>query len=271
MKRRQAIEQIILGGSLASLAPLSASQQEADTLNIDDYVLTFDESFEQPLDVSAWGPSRWIAHTPWHGDFGDATFVDPQEDFPFRQRSGLLEIIAARRGGINARWQSGLLASQDPQGRGFSQAEGYFESRMKLPKGPGVWPAFWLATLSDVYRPIEVDVMEYYGHDPEHYHVNVHVWPKRGFGQHAVRSSQIAVSKASLSTEFHTYGVDIHENRLTFYLDRRVVWQTMAPENMRRQEMMILADLALGSGWPIDQTPDPSVLAVTYIRAFKRK
>jgi hypothetical protein len=24
---------------------------------------------------------RWIAHTPWAGDFGDAAFTDPHPDF----------------------------------------------------------------------------------------------------------------------------------------------------------------------------------------------
>ena len=34
--------------------------------------------------MSAWGPgTRWIAHTPWHGDFGDAAFSDPLPGFPF--------------------------------------------------------------------------------------------------------------------------------------------------------------------------------------------
>jgi hypothetical protein len=41
-----------------------------------------------------------------------------------------------------------------------------------------------------------------------------------------------------------------------------------APE--MHSPMSILVDLALGSGWPIDKTPDPSVLDVDYIKAFKK-
>jgi hypothetical protein len=29
-------------------------------------------------------------------------------------------------------------------------------------------------------------------------------------------------------------------------------------------------DLALGSGWPIDQTPNPSFLYVDYVRAYSK-
>jgi hypothetical protein len=32
-----------------------------------------------------------------------------------------------------------------------------------------------------------------------------------------------------------------------------------------------MVDLALGGGWPIDKTPDPSVMQVDYVRAYVRK
>jgi len=32
--------------------------------------------------------NRWTAHTPWNGDFGDATFADPGPDGPFASRVG---------------------------------------------------------------------------------------------------------------------------------------------------------------------------------------
>jgi hypothetical protein len=34
---------------------------------------------------------------------------------------------------------------------------------------------------------------------------------------------------------------------------------------------MILLNLALGSGWPIDNTPNPSVMKVDYIHAYARR
>ena len=44
--------------------------------------MTFREDFDDTLSVSPWGPNtRWIAHTPWAGDFGDASvsFEEPPE------------------------------------------------------------------------------------------------------------------------------------------------------------------------------------------------
>src|SRR5581483_8726554 len=66
---------------------------------------TFADDFDT-LSVSAHGEtgSRWIAHTPWNGDFGDAAFTDPGPGFPFRVRDGILEIEA--RKGSDGKWRS---------------------------------------------------------------------------------------------------------------------------------------------------------------------
>jgi hypothetical protein len=35
--------------------------------------------------------------------------------------------------------------------------------------------------------------------------------------------------------------------------------------------MFVLLNLALGGGWPIDQTPNPSYMFVDYVRAYTKK
>jgi hypothetical protein len=122
---------------------------KAPSLNLDGFEVTFSEDFDGELDVSPWGPgTRWIAHTPWDGDFGDAAFADPVEGFPFTIEKGILRIEARKDDSLkdkwNRKWAAGLLSSNDPKGNGFSQQYGYFEMRAKLPAGAGVWPAFWL-------------------------------------------------------------------------------------------------------------------------------
>ncbi|WP_204331191.1 hypothetical protein, partial [Proteus mirabilis] len=68
----------------------------AEPLDLTGYTLTFAEEFDS-LSVSPWGPgSRWIAHTPWNGDFGDARFVDPRPGFPFTVEDGVLKIEARK-------------------------------------------------------------------------------------------------------------------------------------------------------------------------------
>jgi glycosyltransferase involved in cell wall biosynthesis len=205
--------------------PQASPQPDAGqgaALDLCAYRPTFAENFNS-LSVSAWGEngSRWIAHTPWHGDFGDAEFVDPQPEFPFRVKDGVLEIEA--RKGPDGKWRSGLLASAKPDGSGFAQRFGYFELRAQLPSGPGVWPAFWL----NANQPqgskepgVEIDVLEYYGQFTDGYHSVVHVWDPIDTAKSRHEDHITNVPPGALISGFHTYGVDVEKDWITFYFDR---------------------------------------------------
>ena len=263
--RRFAAAGIVLGSAAAVEPSRVAGQQPA--LDLSGYRITFAEEFDGPLDVSPWGPgTRWIAHTPWAGDFGDARFVDPQPGFPFTIDDGVLVITAAKN--PEGDWESGLLASVDRQNQGFMQTYGYFEARMRLPPGPGVWPAFWL-----IGRPLdanfsaEVDVVEFYGHAPERFSSSVHTWIRDGSRPNENETTRHHHG-TDVTAEFHTYGVAIDEQTITFYFNRQPIWQTATPDT-HHVPKMVLVNLALGSGFPIDETPDPSRLYVDYIRVYE--
>lgn len=260
---------LLTAGGLAVLGTGAALARRAP-LDLDRFTLVFEDDF-RTLDVTARGPgSRWIAHTPWNGDFGDAQFVDPQPGFPFTATPAGLKIEA--RKGPDGHWQSGLLASVDPDGNGFAQQYGYFEMRARLPDAPGVWPAFWL----DSFIPkgsddpsIEIDVLEYYGQFPGAFQSSVHVWPHDRSQAHVVTQT-LHVQPHSLSGAFHTYGVSVDKDWIIVYLDRQEKWRTPTPPE-HRHKLMILLNLALGGGWPIDETPSPSVFEVDYVRAYAWK
>lgn len=252
---------------LAVASSGDAQAGEARTLNISLYHKTFSETFRGPLDVTAWGPSKWIAHTPWHGDFGDALFSDPGAGFPFATGPRGLNIIARKN--ADGKWESGLLCSLDPAGRGFAQAGGYFEARMKMPAGPGVWPAFWLVTHGGSDDNAEIDVVEYYGKFPDGYHITSHLWPTANGEKPQSQEKVITVPEGSLTKGFHTYGVEVLDKEMVFYLDRHEVAR-MPTSPAAKLPLSVLVDLALGAGWPIDKTPDPSILEVDYVKAFMR-
>ncbi|MFC5445998.1 glycoside hydrolase family 16 protein [Rhizobium halophytocola] len=256
----------ILADALLGIRPTMAQKQ----LDLSEYDLTFREDFDQ-LDVSAWGerPSRWIAHTPWNGDFGDARFADPQEGFPFTTKDGILQIEAKKdEEGV---WRSGLLASTNPKGEGFSQRFGYFEARMKLPPGKGVWPAFWLIGVDRSQYTAEIDVIEYYGRVPWEFSSGYHIWRQSHGGEDTSGGHWTTVEdNGMLNNAFHTYGVDVGPKTTTFYLDRKAIWSFKTPAEFD-MPLYPLVNLALGAGWPIDETPDPSILEVDYIHVYQRK
>lgn len=249
-----------------------ADTEQAPSLDLSSFHLTFNEEFEGPLDVSAWGPgTRWIAHTPWAGDFGDARFADPGSDFPFTVKDGILRIEAKKD--ENGKWSSGLLASNDPLGNGYSQQYGYFEMRAKLPPGPGVWPAFWLCSsynrkdkTAGRDGSVEIDVLEYYGRTPSSFTATLHTWLPR---PHRSEGFTITTKPYEVSAGFHNYGCMVDPQWITMYFDGIKVWQVKTPPE-HNKPLMLLLNLALGPGWPIDKTPNPSVMEVDYVRVYEK-
>jgi beta-glucanase (GH16 family) len=251
---------------VASTAAAAADEK----LDMCDFKPIMDENFASLL-VSAHvlDGARWTAHTPWNGDFGDARFSDPGPTGPFTVKDGELSITAKR--GADGRWRSGLLAAADASGAGTGVQNGYFEARMQFPPGPGTWPAFWLASLKpakDKSPGVEIDVVEYYGHADAGYSSALHVWYKgddKAKSRHGVHKT--AVEPGSLVAGFHDYGVRVAPDEITYYFDGRPVWRQPTPPELTRP-LYPLVNLALGSGFPIDHTPDPSVLTVKYVRVF---
>jgi beta-glucanase (GH16 family) len=216
------------------------------------------------------GPARWTAHTPWSGDFGDARFSDPGPKSPFKVNDGILSITASKD--ASGRWSSGLIAAGDASGTGSGTRYGYFEARMKMPPGPGTWPAFWLAALKPATvtdRKVEIDAIEYYGQFTAAYQAAVHVWYKDP-GKTRGAAEKISVPEGALVQDFHTFGIDVSPQAIVFYLDRAPVWKQPTPEELDGP-LFPLVNLALGSGWPIDQTPNPSTLLVDYVHVYGRE
>jgi hypothetical protein len=261
---------IAIGGALCALLALGGTSR-ARVLDLGRFHLVFDERFTD-LSVSSRGPgTTWIAHTPWGGDFGDAAFADPTPGFPFSVVDGVGRIEL--RKSPDGTWQSGLLASVDPNGDGFALQYGYFEMRAKLPAGPGVWPAFWLDSMQPTTSPdpsIEIDVIEHYGQFPAAFNATVTVWPKSDTAKAQSQTKIVRVPSGSLSRRFHNYGVLVGPQWTVFYFDRVETWRVRTPPE-HKHGLMMLVDLGLGSGWPIDRTPNPSFMLIAYIRAYALK
>jgi Glycosyl hydrolases family 16 len=244
----------------------TTNKAKAHSLDLSQYRMTFNETF-QSLDASSYGPDgQWIAHTPWNGDFGDDTFDNPGPHGPFKTSSQGLTITAYKDS--QGHWHTGLLCSWVPAPggpRGFNQRFGYFEMKAKLPDGPGVWPGFWLVGDSKTNSP-EIDVIEYYGAFRASYRITEHVW---NHGQSVLgRSIAIDVPPGSLSSGYNTFGVLVEPQKTTYYLNRNEVWSTPTPPEFT-QPLYILVDLAIGGGWPDNKLTSPQRMEVQYIRVYQ--
>ena len=237
----------------------------APTLNLDGYVMTFDDEFDD-LSVSASGPgTRWFTATK--ENFGDSRFTEQKDGFPFTVEKGVLRIEASKKDGV---WCAGILASADPKGGGFSQKFGYFEMRAKFPRSRGMWPAFWLLgqpSLTDKKRTnVEIDVVEHYGALPNAVLSTMHLW--HADGKHWAKGDFIAAP--GLTDDFHDYGILVDEANVVFYFDGVEVQRQKTPEEAK-VPLYMLVNLAMGGGWPIDQAVSPSYMYVDYVRAYARR
>ena len=261
---------------LLSVAPAEAqtSSVEPSTIDLSAFELTFVDEF-QSIDISAEEPATWYPGTPWFGDFGAARFADPGPDGPFTIRNHRLVITATQTG--PGRWQSGLIASVNPDGEGFTQQYGYFEARILVPTGQGVWPAFWLigADVLDETTDVtaEIDIMEHYGHWPDRYSMKWHQWgvpSPDGSDDHNWDYSRHYLENTELADNWQRFGALVEPDRITYYFNRREVWSAPTPAS-HRQPMILLVSFGLGGGWPVDPGLDNVEMQVDYVRAYRRR
>ncbi|MDB5797069.1 MAG: hypothetical protein JWP36_971 [Paucimonas sp.] len=221
------------------------------------YRLTFNESFDGALDTGTWNTERT-------GGANAST--------NYNTSAGALNIWPER--GADGNFFDRTL---DTEGR-FSQRYGYFEIEAKLPKGQGVWPAFWLFNQLGERRP-EIDIMEAYasgeapwsavGADgtPSATMYAPVVWSdsdrRAGYGK---------IATPDLAADFHKYGVKWEPNRITFYFDGK---EGYALDVTMSDPMYIILDLWFGSasGSPNGSTPTgaSNAFTINYVKAWQFK
>lgn len=249
-------------------AQLSGEDEIASGIDLSDYELTFEEEFDA-LDVSGRGcDTRWIAHTPWNGDFGAAIFTDPSARFPFTVEDGVLRIEASKD--TDGKWYSGLLSSWNTCDEGFAQAYGYFEIRARLPAGSGFWPAFWLIGVDRERYTAEIDVFEYHSIRPSRFSSTLHVHPRADDIERYNEFFLTEVEPGSLAEDFHLWGVSLEEDELVLYFDRREIGRAPMREEYR-QPMFVLLNLAMDKGEITSETPDTDYMYVDYVKVYAKR
>ena len=126
---------------------------------------------------------------------------------------GVLKIIARQEG---SNFTSARIKTEGL----FEQKYGRFEARMKMPYGPGIWPAFWMlgSNISTTPWPAcgEIDIMEYKGQEPNRVHATIH-GPVL-YGGNAITQTY-GLLNARFDTDFHIFAVEWEENYLDFFVD----------------------------------------------------
>lgn len=116
---------------------------------------------------------------------------------------------------------------------------GKFEARMKLPRGRGMWPAFWLIPTTNAYggwpNSGEIDVMENYAVEPTVMHGSAHT--KNNYAANCKTGWALAEVP---NDSFHIYSLDWRPDTLTISVDGRPYFQYTNPKTG-------------SAAWPFDQ------------------
>jgi len=242
---------------------------------------TADLTFSDEFNGNALDQSKWGTAYPWGGTTGNTNeangeaqwYVNAEYDGlqhldTYTVGEGVLDIKAQRvDGGTQSMtnghdYASGLINTKDA----FSQAYGYFEMRADLPSGQGTWPAFWLLPTDGGWPP-ELDVMEVgIGNDKDEGLLTSAHWDAGG---HKLVNKETVVPGLT-DDGFHTFGMDWQEDKTTWYLDGREVYQIDTPPGLD-QPMYMLANLALGGHHAPDPDGSTQHMLIDYIRAYKEK
>jgi beta-glucanase (GH16 family) len=163
----------------------------------------------------------------------------------------------------------------------FSQTYGRFEARLKIPRGQGLWPAFWMLgdNITTVGWPKsgEIDIMENIGREPSIVHGTMH---GPGYSGAGGIGAPYTLATGTFADDFHTYAVEWMPGLITWFVDDTKYFQA-APEHLPSSgtwvfdhPFYLLLNVAVGGGWPNDPdatTTFPQAMVVDYVRVYKAK
>ena len=167
-------------------------------------------------------------------------------------------------------YTSGVITSRDK----FESGYGVYEARLKLPKGKGYFPAFWLKSHRMEGEapppPPEIDIMENLGHETTRTYHTYHYF---GADKKAMHSPGNVKGDVDYSADFHTFTVEWSPTTIRWFIDgvesRKAFTQ---PEFIWKDKMFIVLNVAVGSGWsgpPNENTQFPQSMEVDYVRVWK--
>jgi len=229
-------------------------------------------------------------HTKWAADTGGAGFGNQEREFYTTRTDnaaldgdGHLVISALTEPQPTSylcwygacRYTSTRLKTQGV----ISWTHGRFEARIRVPRGQGMWPAFWMLgdNIGTVGWPQcgEIDIMENIGREPGTVHGTIH-GPGYSGGNGIGRP--FTLQSGAFSDDFHVFAVEWRANHVSWYVDG-TLYHEMTPANtpsgtqwVFEHPFFLLLNFAVGGQWPGD--PDvtstfPQQMVVDYVRVYQ--
>ncbi|MBO4801684.1 MAG: family 16 glycosylhydrolase [Bacteroidaceae bacterium] len=193
-------------------------------------------------------------------------------------KDGALQIHCFKE---NGKIYSGRVYAHENQGWKY----GYFEASIKLPKGKGTWPAFWMMPVGNDWSTNpwpkcgEIDIMEEVGVVPNEVSSSIHT---QDYNHTKGTQKTHAMTIQDAEGAFHTYGLLWTADEITTYVDGKVqlnVQKSVLGSSHNQwpfseYPFYVIFNLAWGGSWGgmqgVDESALPVTMEVDYIRVFQK-
>ncbi|MEU2780050.1 RICIN domain-containing protein [Streptomyces sp. NPDC007162] len=251
--------------SAALVATAAVGPARAASASADAAAVTFSDTFDGAAG-SAVDSSKWTMETGDNVNNHEREYYTSGTHNAALDGQGHLVITARKENPANYQCWYGTCqytsARLNTSGK-FSAQYGHVEARMKIPRGQGMWPAFWMLgnDIGSVGWPNsgEIDVMENVGFEPSTVHGTIH---GPGYsGSNGIGAAYSLPDGQAFADGFHTFAVDWAPDSIKWSVDG-TVYETRTPADVGgntwafNKPFFLILNLAVGGYWPGD--PDGS-------------
>jgi beta-glucanase (GH16 family) len=245
------------------------------------WVLTWSDEFDG-AEGSAPDPKKWTAETGGGGWGNNELEYYTARRTNSRVEKGNLVIDALQEkftgpDGVTREYTSARLKTE----KLFTQKYGKFEARIRIPKGQGMWPAFWMLgdDIPTVGWPAcgEIDIMENVGFEPGTVHGTIH---GPGYSGDKSLGAPYTLPGGNVADDFHLFAVEWEPKEIRFYVDGQM-YETRTPADLPvgtrwvfDHPFFLILNVAVGGKWPGNpdaSTKFPQQMLVDYVRVYSRK
>ena len=265
MRRLKALASAAVVASMVATGLIVSARGDAEAAVV--WNEEFNGASGQGVDTSKWN------FDTGGGGFGnqELQYYNSGTSNVFQDGQGHLVIEARRESGGHScwygtcQWTSGRIQTAGK----FAQLYGHIEARIQVPKGAGLWPAFWMLGGGTWPNGGEIDIMENVGRDPNTVYGTIH-GPGYSGGNAVGGTRNIG---QPLGNAFHVFALDWSPNLIIWTLDGAEYFRA-TPASVRGNRWVfdhpffVILNLAVGGnfpGSPNASTPSVNRMLIDYL------
>ncbi|MEU6860526.1 family 16 glycosylhydrolase [Glycomyces sp. NPDC046736] len=273
-----AVAAVAAAATITATIDRPADAEEFEAQDVQALQLTWSDEFNAGAGT---GPDS----SKWRFDIGGGGWGNNEHQYYTNSTSNAAHdgagnmVITARRENPNnyqcwygtCEYTSARLLTQGT----FTQEYGRFEARIQIPRGQGIWPAFWMLgdNFGDVGWPQsgEIDIMENVGFEPNTVHGTLH---GPGYSGGGGVGGGYTIGEP-FANGFHEFAVDWSPGSITWSVDGNA-YMTKTAADVGGQwvfdhPFFMLLNVAVGGDWPgypDGSTQFPQTMKIDYVRAY---